>query len=141
MEDKRTIKEVEIAFQELFLLAWENLKLQSDNLNSIVNLERQGETFRAYDALIEYGKARFPYLAKEVRIDFRKIKVPLVKSESLEELEKNVRSSFIKCALVDAQIINRRLIHLGLVLELANTECIRRAHQCLLTYCKIYQYK
>ena len=141
MEDRRTIIEVEIAFQELFLLASENLKLQSDNLNSIVNLEQQGKTFRAYDALLEYGKARFPDLAKEVRIDFCKIQIPLVKSESLEELEKNVRSSFVKCALVDAQIIKRKSTHLGLVLELANTGCIRRAHECLLTYCKIYQYK
>ena len=134
-------KKLELAFQEIFSLASASLTVQTENLNNIIKLEQDGDTLNAYDILLKYAKSRFPLLEQTTRVDPSILQAPIVKSVSLIALEKEVRSLFIRCALVEAQILKGKSHHLGLILELAKLDLIEQAYNCLIRYCKMYQYK
>ena len=133
--------QIEIAFEELFLLASEFLMLQLDNLKRIVELEKEGEAIKAYDALLKFGKIRFPELSNLPNTDCSRLRTPLIKVASFEALEGRVRSSFKKYVLVEFKVLKRKSIHLGVILEQSKTGPIQVAYDCLNNYCKDYQNK
>ena len=133
--------QIEIAFEELFLLASEFLMLQLDNLKRIVELEKAGDALKAYDALLKFGRIRFPELLNLPNTDCSRLRTPLFKSASFEALEGRVKSSFMKYVLVEFRILKQKSIHLGVILEQSKTGPIQVAYDCLKNYCIDYQNK
>ena len=133
--------EIDLAFQEIFLLALENLKLQTISLESIIELESKGLICQAYDSLLRYGESRFACLSKTIRVDPETLRIPSDKSDSLIALENEVHSLFVTCARIEAHILKRKSVHLGLILEIATTCSVRKAYSCLMNFCKTKQYE